>query len=127
MSKVRDILGTDRDNEILQSFVRVGIRADEEDNAIKSVYMQPKTGGGAGGAGGGSQPAAAQLTKRTSEVRSEEAMFVRRSQGSLQMEPSGGLHRKKRKPREYFDEIYTDKDRAAAVSFGMATGIGRIW
>lgn len=42
MSKARDILGTDRDTELLQSFVRVGIQADEEDNAYKSVYMQTK-------------------------------------------------------------------------------------
>lgn len=42
MSKARDILGTDRDTEFLQSFVRVGIQADEEDNAYKSVYMQTK-------------------------------------------------------------------------------------
>lgn len=42
MTKARDILGTDRDTELLQSFVRVGIQADEEDNAYKSVYTQSK-------------------------------------------------------------------------------------
>lgn len=42
MAKARDILGTDRDNEFLQSFVRVGIHDDDE-NAYKSVYMQSKS------------------------------------------------------------------------------------
>lgn len=43
MSKVRDILGPDRDSEFLQSFVRVGLKADEEgDTPYKSVYTQQK-------------------------------------------------------------------------------------
>lgn len=107
MSKARDILGTDRDNEFLQSFVRVGLKADEEDNAIKSVYKQPKAG--TGGATEG-------LVKQSSEQRSDGAPHSRRSRNSLQAELN--VRKKKRKPREYFDEIYTDKDRAAAVSFG---------
>lgn len=43
MSKVRDILGPDRDSEFLQSFVRVGLKADEEgDTPYKSIYTQQK-------------------------------------------------------------------------------------
>lgn len=43
MTKVRDILGPDRDSEFLQSFVRVGLKADEEgDQPYKSVYTQQK-------------------------------------------------------------------------------------
>ncbi len=43
MTKVRDILGPDRDSEFLQSFVRVGLKADEEgDTPYKSVYTQQK-------------------------------------------------------------------------------------
>lgn len=60
MSKARDILGTDRDSEFLQSFVRVGIQADEEDNAYKSVYMQTKT-----------EPTKPDLTKQVSEGKSD--------------------------------------------------------
>lgn len=56
MSKVRDILGPDKESEFLQSFVRVGLKADEEeDETQKSAYQQQK-------------PA---LTKQTSELKSE--------------------------------------------------------
>lgn len=130
MSKVRDILGTDRDNEFLQSFVRVGIRADDEDTAIKSVYsVQPKSSSSAAAAGGhGGESAAGatggdhqrhSLAKQSSEVRSDDGLHSRRSRNSLMPELTARLKGKRRKPvREHFDEIYTDKDRAAAVSFG---------
>lgn len=43
MAKARDILGTDRDNEFLQSFVRVGLHTDDDSNVpYKSVYTQQK-------------------------------------------------------------------------------------
>lgn len=43
MTKVRDILGPDMDSEFLQSFVRVGLRAEEEEDApYKSVYQKQK-------------------------------------------------------------------------------------
>lgn len=43
MSKVRDILGPDKESEFLQSFVRVGLKADEdEEDAQKSAYAQQK-------------------------------------------------------------------------------------
>lgn len=123
MSKVRDILGTDRDNEFLQSFVRVGIRADDEDTAIKSVYsMQPKSSAAhnidsASTAVNDRQRQS--LAKQSSEVRSDEGLQSRRSRNSLLPELNARHKGKRRKaPRENFDEIYTDKDRAAAVSFG---------
>lgn len=122
MSKARDILGTDRDTEFLQSFVRIGIQADEEDNAYKSVYMQTKPDTN-------SKP---DLTKQISEGKSDgttprksrykdcillnmtwfSCWFLTRS--SITPDPT----KKKRKSRVYFDEVYTDKDRAAAVSHG---------
>lgn len=111
MAKARDILGTDRDNEFLQSFVRVGLK-DEEDTAVKSVYMQSKAPAVA--AGGESHPP--DLVRSSSEVRSD-GIYSRRSRGSL-MPELNNTRKKKRKQREYFDEIYTDKDRAAAVTFG---------
>lgn len=56
MSKVRDILGPDKESEFLQSFVRVGLKADEEeDETQKSVYQQQKP----------------PLTKQASELKSE--------------------------------------------------------
>lgn len=52
----RDILGTDRDNEFLQSFVRVGISNNEDDDLpYKSVYTQQKT----------------ELVKQASEAKTE--------------------------------------------------------
>lgn len=30
------------------------------------------------------------------------------------------MTKKKKKQKEYFDEVYTDKDRAAAVSMGIS-------
>lgn len=42
MSKVRDILGPDRDSEFLLSFARVGIQAEIENEEPKSVYMIQK-------------------------------------------------------------------------------------
>lgn len=125
MSKVRDILGTDRDNEFLQSFVRVGIRADDEDTAIKSVYsMQPKSSSSAAHNVDSASTAANErqrhsLAKQSSEVRSDDGLHSRRSRNSLMPELNARHKSKRRKPaREHFDEIYTDKDRAAAVSFG---------
>lgn len=132
MSKARDILGTDRDNEFLQSFVRVGLKSDEEDTTKKSVYsQQPKQapaapGGGTGG--GGTSGAAARkrgssgpgLMRQTSEARSD-GQHSRPSRASLQMELNAIQQKNRQKRKEYFDEVYTDKDRAAAVSFG------RVW
>lgn len=122
MSKARDILGTDRDNEFLQSFVRVGLKSDEEDTTKKSVYSQPKQSTAAGGGNAsssaprkrGSGPV---LVKQSSEVRSD-GLHSRPSRTSLQMELNAIQQRHKQKRKEFFDEVYTDKDRAAAVSFG---------
>lgn len=107
MSKVRDILGTDKESEFLQSFVRVGLAADQDDNEPhKSLYMQPK---------------APPIIKQASEIRSDGSgggspARARTSPGR----GGGGENGRARRPRrrEYFEEMYTDKDRAAAVSYG---------
>lgn len=103
MSKVRDILGVDKESEFLQSFVRVGLTADQEDNEPhKSLYMQPK---------------APQIAKQSSEIRSEGSDG--RSPTRARTSPQGENGRARRgKRREYYEEMYTDKDRAAAVSYG---------
>lgn len=104
MSKVRDILGVDKESEFLQSFVRVGLAADQEDNEPhKSLYMQPK----------------APIVKQSSEIRSEGSGG--RSPTRARTSPGrGGENSRARRTRrrEYFEEMYTDKDRAAAVSYG---------
>lgn len=102
MSKVRDILGVDKESEFLQSFVRVGLTADQEDNEPhKSLYMQPK---------------APPVAKQSSEIRSEgsDGRSPRRARNSPR---ENG--RAKRGRRHYVEEMYTDKDRAAAVSYGF--------
>lgn len=41
--QARDILGTDKDQELLQSFVRVGLKAEDEVEEHKSSLLaQPK-------------------------------------------------------------------------------------
>lgn len=108
MSKVRDILGVDKESEFLQSFVRVGLTADQEDNEPhKSLYMQPK---------------ASPIVKQLSEIRSDQGSDGRsptRTRTSPGCGENGRARRLRR--REYFEEMYTDKDRAAAVSYGCSS------
>lgn len=103
MTKVRDILGVDKESEFLQSFVRVGLTAEQDDNEPhKSLYMQPKT---------------VTIAKQSSDIRSDysETRSPRRTRSSPALD-ANGRHRRRR--REYYEEMYTDKDRAAAVSYG---------
>lgn len=104
MSKVRDILGVDKESEFLQSFVRVGLTADQEDNEPhKSLYMQQKPH--------------VTIAKQSSDIRSDysDGKSPRRLRSSPTFEANQRLRRRR---RDYYDEMYTDKDRAAAVSFG---------
>lgn len=103
MSKVRDILGVDKESEFLQSFVRVGLTADQEDNEPhKSLYMQPK---------------APPVAKQSSEIRSEGSDGRSPRHSRTRHSPRENS-RAKRGRRHYVEEMYTDKDRAAAVSYG---------
>lgn len=105
MSKVRDILGVDKESEFLQSFVRVGLTADQEDHEPhKSLYMQPR---------------APPVVKQSSEIRSEGSggRSPTRTRTSPGRGAENGRARRTRR-RDYFEEMYTDKDRAAAVSYG---------
>lgn len=100
MSKVRDILGVDKESEFLQSFVRGGLGADLDENEIhKSVYSQSK---------------APIIAKQSSDIRSD---YSDRSPRRSRSSPINGHIRRGRR-REYYEEMYTDKDRAAAVSYG---------
>lgn len=103
MSKVRDILGVDKESEFLQSFVRIGLTADQEDHEPhKSVYMQPK---------------APPIAKQSSEIRSEGS-DGRSPINRIRTSPRENGRTRRAKRREYYEEMYTDKDRAAAVSYG---------
>lgn len=104
MSKVRDILGVDKESEFLQSFVRVGLSADQEDHEPhKSLYLQPKPH--------------VTIAKQSSDNRSDlsDGRSPRRSRSSA---PFDAGARGRRRRRDYYEEMYTDKDRAAAVSYG---------
>lgn len=104
MSKVRDILGVDKESEFLQSFVRIGLTADQEDEPHKSLYMQTKPH--------------VTIAKQSSDQRSDlsDGKSPRRSRSSTQFDTPGPRGRRRR--RDYYEEMYTDKDRAAAVSYG---------
>lgn len=45
-NRAKDILGVDKESELLQSFVRVGLRADgeDEDKRISIINSSPKKG-----------------------------------------------------------------------------------
>lgn len=102
MSKVRDILGVDKESEFLQSFVRSGLVNDNDENEhYKSIYMSSKT------------PI---VTKQSFDIRSDSSdKSPIRSKSS----PIHGNRTRRGRRREYFEEMYTDKDRAAAVSYGQ--------
>lgn len=106
MTKVRDILGPDKESEFLQSFVRVGLSADADDHEPhKSIYKQTR-----------SRPS---LPKQPSEVRSDvsDSKSPRRSRSSITFD--FGVKGRRKKTRDMYEEMYTDKDRAAAVSYGQ--------
>lgn len=103
MSKVRDILGVDKESEFLQSFVRVGLTADHDYNEQhKSLYMQPKP---------------FILSKQLSDMRSDNS-DTRSPRRSRSTQPDANNRIRRGRRREYYEEMYTDKDRAAAVSYG---------
>lgn len=101
MSKVRDILGVDRESEFLQSFVRSGLAGDKEENEhYKSIYLSSKA------------PA---ISKQSFDIRSDSSdkSPIRSKTSTI-----NGNRLRRGRCREYFEEMYTDKDRAAAVSYG---------
>lgn len=100
-------MGVDKESEFLQSFVRVGLSADQEDNeAHKSLYAQSKQ----------KPPIVNQSLENRSEL--SDGRSPRRTH-PLQPADVAFLGKKsRRRRREYYEEMYTDKDRAAAVSYG---------
>lgn len=101
MSKVRDILGVDKESEFLQSFVRSGLAGDnDETENYKSIYSSSKT---------------AAISKQSIDIRSDSG---EKSPIRSKSSPAQGNRMRRGRRREYFEEMYTDKDRAAAVSYG---------
>ncbi|KAH8355632.1 hypothetical protein KR200_009059 [Drosophila serrata] len=124
------ILAVDKEQELLQSFIRTGAAAEEEslDEANRrSKGRSHKTpiwerrdsterggrGGGKqgddGAAGGGAGGEAGAGGKRGNRIEAELRAARKRIEEQIA---------KKKKPKENFVDFYTDKDRAAAVSAG---------
>ncbi|XP_028179598.1 outer dynein arm-docking complex subunit 4-like isoform X1 [Ostrinia nubilalis] len=102
IAQARNILGLTKDAEFLQSFVRVGVGDEEEEAPI------PK----------------ASISKRApqSGEKGENEVEEEKHPGKERKESIKPRKRKERKPkrerRRREEELYTDKDRAAAVVMG---------
>ncbi|XP_059612124.1 outer dynein arm-docking complex subunit 4 [Phlebotomus argentipes] len=88
----KDILETDKEAEYMQSFVRGG-GSDDEREPISHHKVE--------------------LSKQLSDSSDKSP---RKSKGGATKEPPKS--KKRNKQREYYEEVYCDKDRAAAVSIG---------
>ncbi|XP_053684216.1 outer dynein arm-docking complex subunit 4 [Sabethes cyaneus] len=110
------------DDELLQSFVRVGLHSEGDDGR----QMQDLSIGGASGGGGGLGASGNSGSHPISHPKAESHL-VRQYSDHMSDFSDKNAPRKYRnlfnepidlKKRRYFDEVYTDKDRAAAVSIG---------
>lgn len=120
MSKaLKDYLAVDKEQELLQSFTRLGATSDDEANEDAALQKKGsrrhvsskgsahddrrksvKYSDGEGGEKAGQRANRIESELRAMRKRAEEIMM------------------KKKKPKENFVDFYTDKDRAAAVSAG---------
>ncbi|KAH8290194.1 hypothetical protein KR054_000922 [Drosophila jambulina] len=122
------ILAVDKEQELLQSFIRTGAAAEEESQdeanrrskgrSHKTPIWERRDSTERGGRGGGKQgdDAAAGAGgegggggKRGNRIEAELRAARKRIEEQIA---------KKKKPKENFVDFYTDKDRAAAVSAG---------
>ncbi|XP_035789035.1 tetratricopeptide repeat protein 25-like [Anopheles albimanus] len=136
------------EDELLQSFVRVGLRTDGDDDQQQSSVgfsgaansgtsgngsggnagsNSGGIGGGTGGSGaGGSGPQMATIQHQPSQGRLDTHLIRQYSDHCSDMSDKNAPRKYRDlfnepvdiKKRRYFDEVYTDKDRAAAVSIG---------
>lgn len=99
-AQIRSILGPTKDAEFLQSFVRVGV-GDEDDEPAPKASISKRV------------PASAEKTESADEDKPlrERKESVRPKKRSYRRQP-------KRERRRREEELYTDKDRAAAVVMG---------
>lgn len=100
-AQARSILGPTKDAEFLQSFVRVGIGDEEEEEPVQK----------------------ASISKRAPVTDKGEAEVVENKHSAKERKESAKPRkRRERKPkrerRRREEELYTDKDRAAAVVMG---------
>ncbi|XP_028034198.1 tetratricopeptide repeat protein 25-like [Bombyx mandarina] len=102
-AQARSILGPTKDAEFLQSFVRVGIGDEEDEVPIPKASISKR---------------APQSADKTREFETEEEKHSTKDRKSS-IKPHKRRERKqKREKRRREEELYTDKDRAAAVVMG---------
>lgn len=102
-AQARSILGPTKDAEFLQSFVRVGIGDEEEEAPVQKASI--------------SKRAPQSADKGCEKEIEDEKVPVRERKESVK--PRKKWKRKpKRERRRREEELYTDKDRAAAVVMG---------
>lgn len=127
MSKVlKDFLAVDKEQELLQSFIRLGVPSDDE--VFEDSAQQRKTAARR-------RTSSYNSATKTADNRRKSVKFYEGGDGTAE-KPTGqrmnrieaelraarkkteDLMAKKKKPKENFVDFYTDKDRAAAVSAG---------
>lgn len=102
-AQVRSILGPTKDAEFLQSFVRVGVGDDDDELPIPKASI--------------SKRAPLQAEKAESFLEEEKFSTTGRKE-SVQPQKIRFRRKPKRERRRREEELYTDKDRAAAVVMG---------
>ncbi|KPJ07562.1 Tetratricopeptide repeat protein 25 [Papilio machaon] len=101
-AQIRSILGPTKDAEFLQSFVRVGIGDDEEEIPAPKASISKRA------------PASAEK----SESGEEDKQTTKERKESVEPKKRSYRRKVKRERRRREEELYTDKDRAAAVVMG---------
>ncbi|KAJ0182081.1 hypothetical protein K1T71_002803 [Dendrolimus kikuchii] len=99
----RSILGPTKDAEFLQSFVRVGIGDEEEESPVQKASISKRAPPSADKARENDDD----IDKPTTKERKESVKPRKRKE-----------RKQKREKRRREEELYTDKDRAAAVVMG---------
>ncbi|XP_058833570.1 outer dynein arm-docking complex subunit 4 [Topomyia yanbarensis] len=115
------------DDELLQSFVRVGLHSEGGGDGQHMQNLVSGGGGsGSGGGGGGLGASGNAEPHRMSHPKGEQHLVRQYSDHMSEFSDKNGPRKYRNlfnepidmKKRRYFDEVYTDKDRAAAVSIG---------
>lgn len=114
MSKgLTELLAPSKDQELLQSFVRVGITVTADTSAPNEEVKEKKRIPGEG-----KRLSTVTLNRRKSLRFVENEPLEKELQRLRKIKIINSENLKKKKPKETFNDYYTDKDRAAAVSAG---------
>lgn len=101
-AQARSIFGTTKDAEFLQSFVRVGIGDEEDETPVQKASISKR---------------APQSSEKAHEQVEDEKLTVKERKESVKSKKNW-KRKPKRERRRREEEVYTDKDRAAAVVMG---------